>query len=340
MRLMNRNSLLKKTVFVLVCLASHLSMAAVFESQWGRTNDRIWVGPEYWANPMEDWRVQDGRLECVTGGANRNVHVLVCELDRTPATFTLSVRCGRIGTQALAGSVGFRVGITDEIDDYRARCLKGKGLDLGLNHQGILFIGATHSKTSLTGKYLDDVVLHVAGRANGMLTLQARDPDTSRILDTLSKRVGSLHGNISLVNNHKTGKARYWFADWKVSGNQVMRQDQRAWGPILWAMHTLHKTTQGHVLKMTAQMPPLGEQDSKEVLLQIRSGEKWQTISRASIDVLSCTATFRMEKWSADRDVPYRLVYDNYAHAGTVREDPENKSQIAVAGFTGNTAHR
>ncbi len=336
MRFMNCCSLFQKTIVVLICLASHVGMAEVFESKWDRTNDRVWLGPEYWANPMEDWRVQDGRLECVTGGANRNVHVLVCELGQTPSAFTLSVRCGRMDAQALAGSVGFRVGITDEIDDYRARCLKGKGLDLGLNHLGKLFIGTTQSNTSVAGKYLDDVVLHVIVKATG-LTLEAIDPDTATIVSTVSKRVDTLTGNLALVNNHKTGKARYWFRDWEVSGAQVVRHDKRAWGPILWAMHTLHKIQDGHVLKLTAQMPPMGRDDPKGVRLEIKTAAGWKAIGRARIDALSCTATFRIDPWSAQRDVPYRLVYGDCTYTGTVRRDPEDKSQIVVAGFTGNT---
>jgi hypothetical protein len=265
------------------------------------------------------------------------VNVLVCELDSKPAPFTLSVRCGRLDTKALAGSVGFRVGITDEINDYRARCLKGKGLDIGLNGQGKLFIGAARSRTRLAEKYLNDVVLHVAAQADGTVTLQARDPDTAKVLESVSKRVDSLTGNIALVNNHKTGKARYWFADWKVSGDQVLRHDDRAWGPILWAMHTLHKTAQGHVLKLTAQMPPMGQDDPKQVRLEVKAATGWKAIGQARIEALSCTATFRLEAWSANRDVPYRLVYGEHTYEGTVRTDPEHKSQVVVAGFTGNT---
>ncbi|MCP4454042.1 MAG: twin-arginine translocation pathway signal [Planctomycetes bacterium] len=337
MRFMKRDSMLIQFAAILVCLASHLCLGVVFDSQWDEINDRVWIGPEYWANPMEDWRIQDGRLECVTGGPNRNVHVLVCELGRKQAAFELSVRCGRIGTEAMGGSVGFRVGITDEINDYRARCLKGKGLDVGLNHQGKLFIGDARSKTPLAERYLSDVVLHVESQSDGTMTLQARDADTSEVLGTVSKRVDPLTGNVALVNNHKTGKARYWFSKWTVSGDQVVRRRSRAWGPILWAMHTLHKTAEGHVLKMTAQMPPLSEEDSKEVLLQIKVGVRWLTIRRARIDALSCTATFRVEKWSAERDAPYRLVYGNDTYTGTVRRDPEDKPQVVVAGFTGNT---
>ena len=26
---------------------------------WSRTHDRVWLGGEYWANPMEDWEIAD-----------------------------------------------------------------------------------------------------------------------------------------------------------------------------------------------------------------------------------------------------------------------------------------
>ena len=154
-------------ILAIIGLASHVSRAAVFESNWEDLPDRIWLGPQYWANPMEDWRIQDGRLECVTGGPNRNVHALVLETRGQAASLQMSVRCGRLSAASSPGSVGFRIGIRDEIDDYRARCLRGKGLDLGLDHRGVLFIGDTRSTQILAAQFLDDVVLHVAGRGTG-----------------------------------------------------------------------------------------------------------------------------------------------------------------------------
>lgn len=337
MQFMKRYSRLIQVVAILICLTGRVSMGAAFESQWDSVPDRVWLGPEYWANPMEDWRIEDGRVECITGGPNRNVNLLVCDLAEEHAAFAMSVRCGRIGTEALAGSVGFRVGITDEIDDYRARCIKGKGIDLGLNHQGQLFIGNTRSQSPLAEAYQNDVMLCVTAGATGTVTLQAKDPRTMRVLATVHKSVAPLAGNIALVNNHKQGKARYWFKDWRVSGERVARHEGRTWGPILWAMHTLHRTRQGHILKMTAQMPPMGQGDPKAVRLDIKAATGWKTMGQATIDALSCTATFRVEGWSADGDVPYRLVYAAHTYEGTVRRDPQKKNELVVAGFTGNT---
>ena len=53
--------------------------AAEFRSEWPNTFDRVWLGEAYWANPMEDWRVEDGRAVCL-GGADRNVALLTREV--------------------------------------------------------------------------------------------------------------------------------------------------------------------------------------------------------------------------------------------------------------------
>ncbi|MCX6561948.1 MAG: hypothetical protein NTZ26_15745, partial [Candidatus Aminicenantes bacterium] len=49
---------------------------AAFRSAWPMGIERIWAGPEYWANRLQDWRVKNGRLECLPSLADRNVHLL------------------------------------------------------------------------------------------------------------------------------------------------------------------------------------------------------------------------------------------------------------------------
>src|SRR5207248_7395252 len=93
----------------------------------------------------------------------------------------------------------------------------------------------------------------------------------------------TLAGNIALVANLGAGGAggaaqkakkakvkgadgsaesaagQFWFSDWKLSGSRVEAQDDRAFGPILFSQYTLS----GGTLKLTAQMPPLGADDSQ-----------------------------------------------------------------------------
>jgi alkaline phosphatase D len=131
-------------LIVLAAFAPSAALADDLHFSFGKCNDRIWIGPDFWANPMEDWRIKDGRLECVNGGVDRNVHVLTAGPAAKPADFSLRLRFGLL--EAGPGSVGFRVGIQDEIDDYRARLIYGAGLDIGLTTDGVLFIGDKKSK--------------------------------------------------------------------------------------------------------------------------------------------------------------------------------------------------
>ena len=56
-----------------------------FRSAWFTDAERTWIGPEYWANRLQDWRISAGRLECVRSGQDRNVHLLTRQLgDRAP----------------------------------------------------------------------------------------------------------------------------------------------------------------------------------------------------------------------------------------------------------------
>src|SRR6266516_594381 len=55
-----------------------------FASQWLKSPDRVWLGAEYWANPLQDWRLAGGRMECIKAAANRNVHLLTRQLGDQP----------------------------------------------------------------------------------------------------------------------------------------------------------------------------------------------------------------------------------------------------------------
>src|SRR6266478_4803311 len=55
-----------------------------FFSRWDQSHDRVWLGPEYWANPLQDWRVAGGRIECIKAAPNRNVNLLTRQLAEEP----------------------------------------------------------------------------------------------------------------------------------------------------------------------------------------------------------------------------------------------------------------
>lgn len=326
---------------------------------WDQTPNQHWLGKQLWANPMEDWHVHQGRIECLNGGANRNVHLLTRELTLNDGSFETAVTVGLLDKKGGNGAAGFAIGIQDEIDDYRARCLKGKRIECGLQTDGLLFLGSQRKKLNLSWSK-SGVRLVVKGsvtKNQGTLTLQAFDPQTEKALcDPLKLNIPAkqLYGNIALLHNparslqKKKFGSKFWFDNWSISGNKISANETRAFGPILWAMHTLSDSRgkDGHVLKITAQLPPIANLEQHQIELYCKKGTEWARCRiAAKIDPVSCTATLRVPHWNKKKDIPYQLrlvsrikskstVVDRYQ--GTIRKDPVDRD-LVVAGFTGNT---
>jgi alkaline phosphatase D len=316
-----------------------------FRSDFHTTHDRIWIGPGFWANPMEDWRVQEGRLEVTNHGNHRNVALLSHSIGSPGNEFSMSVRVNVL--QSGRGSFGFRIGLTDYTGEYQAAAVRGRGLDVGVTTGGHAFIGKPVEGTGRGQALPECVELRLQGVADGpraSLTLRVLDAADGRIIDTADATVRreQIVGLVALVSNFQAspGQARYGFDRWTLEGSAVQSHPERCWGPILWSMHTVSRG----VLKMTAQMPPLGALDSSTVRLEIQQGDRWEDLGEAPIDPDACTATFRIEAWQTNREVPYRLVYRSrskggesvdHAWTGTVRREPTDRT-VAIAGFTGN----
>ena len=325
-----------------------------WRSNWDRCLDRIWLGPEYWANPMQDWRVANGRIECTNRALDRNVHVLTRELADRSGTFEMRVRVGSLGDTVVGpvGSVGFRIGAQGPLLEYRNNLIFGRGLDAGLDPDGSIFVGDIR-RANAVSSIVNDTELRLTGEPKGdyyAVTLSAG----SGTVTNENIRPGQLVGNIALVCNFgnapapinpelkfPTGAARLWFADWRISGSKVESHEDRAFGPILFSHYTLSRG----VMKLTAQMPPLGAQDSPDVRLQIRKGSSWAPIAESRIHPDARTATFRVAKWDDTKDTPFRLAYNlinkdgpsEHFWDGVIRRDPVDKPVITVADVSCNT---
>ena len=168
-------------------------------------------------------------------------------------------------------------------------------------------------------------------------------------------RPGQLVGNLALICDSgnapapagadlkiPTDSATFWFADWRISGTKVDAHDDRAFGPILFSQYTLSLG----VMKLTAQMPPLGAQDSQDVRLQVKKRASWSTIGESKIHSDARTATFRIANWDDTNDVAFRLAYNlinkdgrsqEHFWDGVIRRDPVDKPVITVADISCNT---
>jgi len=341
------------------------AQAGEFSSNWHKAHNRIWVGEEFWANPMEDWQVRNGVLECIRSGGNRNVHSLIAQLGTKEGDFSLKLRLGLPEAGKQGGTAGFRIGIQTEMDDYLHRVFKGNGINAGITSGGDLFIDLPIPKKSgkgLTPKQLSDVELILSGKpveGSYTLVLSAHDPkDGTEIARVTRQKIPSnrLVGNIALVNNHlatASGRkkkattafqgrsARFHFHHFSGKGSKITVNPDQKFGPILFAQHTLSR----NILKLTAQFPPLGAKANPEARLETRQGKSWGAIATTLIHPQSRTAGFRIENWDSTREIPYRIAYEYNNRSGdtrmeyftgTIRKEPKGRP-VVVAGFTGHT---
>jgi phosphodiesterase/alkaline phosphatase D-like protein len=340
-----------------------------FRSAWPPQAERPWPGPDYWTNPLEDWRIRGGRLECIGAGGDRNTFLLTREVAARKGTLAMSVQLGRLegeGQKLDEGFVGFRVGIKSYVDDYRAPAIHGQGMNAGVTGDGRLFIGRINASAPRV-KLNQELRLDLQASPSGdgyAVRLGAHDPRGQQVGETTRQVPGEwLEGGVALVcssgkvqatpqplgkldgyefyppNQERGGTMRFWFTDWNLGGTKVDKHEDHAFGPILFGLYTLSRGT----LKLSAQLPPMGN-SPRQVRLQVRNGgNRWRTISTAELDPDAWNAVFRVAPWDDTQDHAYRLLYAlpessgktrQHKYEGTIRKDPEDKNEITIGLLT------
>ena len=346
-----------------------------FQSSWPVDITRIWIGSEYWTNPLQDWRLNNNRIECIVSGGNRNVYLLTYELGENADPFRMSVNLGKLDPDVENldnGWVGFRVGVKGEFNDYRDSAVHGNGYRVGLTTNGELFIGKLDTSLNEETTPLDNIRLELVANPAGenynlALSVYSKNGELISRLEKKNVDQKWLVGGVALVCSFgkikdlpdirpvlrseerkfkggagRKGNVRFWFSDWQLQGAKVTAYPDQKFGPILFSQYTLSN----EILKLTAQMAPIGDKDDQKVLLQIKKGNSdWATIADAEIDNFARIASLRCENWDGTADVPYRLVYKCYSEGnklkeyyfhGAIRKEPWDKEEIVIAGFTGN----
>ena len=349
---------------------------------WPEECHRTWVGPDLWANRLQDWQIRTGRLECLQNKTDmpmRTVHLLTREISTRKGTVYLSVRTGTLKSNNRQGWSGFLIGAGGGNLDYRSASLThhspgdSGGLMAVIDMEGNLSFRGNDSKEGnysypempckrasdskiISRNLTEDIQINLeivpAEKNRYNLKFSAWNYITGEFIagavleDCPEEKIS---GNIALVSSPFQSSAKgnpglgssFWFRDLKISGSKVKVNENRICGPILSTQHTLHK----NILKMTAQMMPLGQTDTQKAKLQIRKEGQWKTAATTKIIIPGFTATFRVENWDSSKDTPYRVVYDmkradsstkTYTWSGNIRHDPVDKPEIIVAAFTGN----
>ena len=337
--------------------SSCLAPTPPLEEAFDDAGDRTWIGPQYWANRLQDWRASEGRIECVgTRLPMRTLHLTNRRIGVLGGGVEVSVRVGLLGDIAPADAgVGILLGAGAPHLDWRSACLvqSAPGPDggwfCGITPSGELFLRdnsiAERSQSQTTAQLpnfehldgLELVALVDPERGFGStLTLAARDSTGALLGQVVRKGVdnASLAGNLALVADASRGehRATFWFDDWHVSGERIELHEDRRVGPIVSAMHTMSRG----VLKMTAQLMPVGPADPPSATLEVEGNFGWNEVARATIDRPSFTASFRVDSWDDTQDTNYRVIYGGDEWEGTIRKDPVDSRELVLGALSCN----
>lgn len=334
-----------------ILFVSSCSNEKEFVAEFSST-ERTWIGPEFWANRLQDWKVEQGQLVCLNeANPMRTVHLLTHSLADRQGEFELAIDLSMVEDVVGKANAGILFG-AGAGQDYRQAALvhhsygKHGGLYVGISQEGQLFLRDFETENTLLGQvdlgeevYKSKVNLSISVNEEGKLTAVAKSNNKELgKLEGIPIPDDRLIGGIAVVSNpdSETKKGRFAFDNWKIKGEKIDHHKDRNAGPIIGTQHTLAKST----LKLTAQLMPLGDSNKGAAWMEVKRGESWEKIEEVEVVRPGFTAHFRSESWDDTKDHEYKIGYHldgkDYFSKGIIRKDPGDKEELVVAAFTGN----
>ena len=316
------------SLILLSISCTRLTQDRSFTSYWEQQPDRYWIGPEFWANRLQDWKIHNGRVECLNGlMPMRTLHVIDHYISDKTGTIKMTVITGRFNDfppMSESDWTGFLIGAGDLEMNYRARALihknhgngggiiaaiNGKGYPVFIdNETGYIIEPASYSGNPaiITQAQPVRLVLELLPQGNQyILKITASNintPDNNTSSSIIIDDPNRLSGNIALIANggaNNNGQS-FWYTDWKVGGSKIITTTEQQYGPIMGVLYTLSHNT----LKLTAQLAPVSAADEQEVTLEMVDTEtgKWKEITSTQIWLPGYIAQFRINQWNPGTD--------------------------------------
>ncbi|UBM57473.1 alkaline phosphatase D family protein [Marinilongibacter aquaticus] len=319
-----------------------------FKSDWQNWPNMPWVGPEFWANRLQDWEIKEGKLLCNLTGPRRNVHFMPAFVDEKTQAFSVSTDLELLNTKLSDCCFGIEIGSKGPFEDYRSAAVFGKGLAIGINGNQELVIGNTPiSKLSRPAKTLSLKIDAIKKNAEFLLSVALSDAATKRELVQIKDypvKAEEMRGSISLLADHREKEIReipsVAFQNFALQSETLNSNSERIYGPICFAQYTLH---QGK-LKLTAQLTPAADIPGTKVYLETKESGQWKTLQEGQIYPKARAVNFMVDNWTQTEAIPYRVVLQiplhsglvDYTYAGSIAQEPIDKNEIKTAVFSCN----
>ena len=337
--------------------ASLEALSSDYQMQLPDNSTRPFVAPEIWTTPMMDWQLNEGRVELLQGGRNKDFQILTHQLSKEDGTLRMSTRLGLLASPKNSneiGSAGFKFAVTGAMpDEYRSGLFSSRGLRAGVTTEGKLFVGSQFSESAIDPSLLNDLTLTLEAVFEGsqaVVFIVAKSSLDGLALAQFQAVVekNPMQGNLGLFCDPLSGPGqknppansltRFWFSDWRISGDKVVANESQVFGPVLWSQYTTHKG----VMKMTAHIAPMESESSEPARLEFWQDGSWKVVQSADIDPLSRTAHFRVEDWDHQSEKRYRVALnwqdsDGIATSdweGVIRKDPVDQSIVRLAALS------
>lgn len=318
--------------------------APVHTANWLITPDQTWIGPDWWANRLQDWAVQDGRLICLESGPRkplRTAHWISRSIDPANGPVSLSVDVG----PALAGSVfpatafaGFLIGTGGDHVDYRLSALAHH---LPAPDGGLLAIVDGDGHVALRrfdqpfgGKALWSINTPVGLDSLPLLANQTRtgkgfvgkNARTCRLqldIEGDTAHLRAVDGQGEVISSATATVDDSQLLDGAValvsSGGSNKKGPGFGFSHLYGAgaglahhrdrawgpvLNTLYTVDEG-TLKLTAQFGPMRE--GHVAALDLKNADGWHQVAISPIEPDAATATFKVEGVSTVVDTPFQV---------------------------------
>lgn len=344
-----------RRALALACLLlAPVATAQDLAVDWSEVANRTWVGPEFWANRLQDWRVANGRLECVAANPRlpmRTVHVLTHRLQAGVGAFFLQVDLGLVGTKKASpdSAAGFLLGAGGASTDWRAAALvhgwqgPGGGLFFGQTAGGELFL-----RDNENGELLWHRKRNFPRRVDELRVIAFPIEGSMFQLDLLARGVkrGTVYvpaerliGGVALVSHpgsdtEGTEPGRWWFKELEFYGGEIVDADPaRSFGPIAGVQYTRSRG----VLNLTAQLLPIGATEEHTARLELSPDGLEYPLDGGTAEVVEpgYTAEFQVTLQGTSA-WHYRVVWNDHEYTGVIQADPAEKDELVLAGLNCN----